>query len=436
MIRKLVISTYISGGPTETAFNTLNSTLSSVTTILAAMAGQAIDSLPVEIWREIFDEFLVVDFRLPFLQPSVPWSRRKLEFDVKVRYSKLLKNRGRLRLVSKKWNALVQMYPWRCLDLLGRLDGPPPEYHSGGVHWAVYPFSGGYHQGDRLADIVQSANTIVVLTLLWRAKSSITKLYSLFAHAFCFRRLQQLVISLTSEDRTCNDFATYTFFSHINVFSSTLVSLHLRAGLFNSFWFESPPVLRLDNLLNLDLCFEGFMEAFNISEWNCPKLTHLMLTGTIENTNYLRHLASIGSKLQFLSLRRITSGKPFTDPHSYYLRFNDAFWRTFPLLEVLKVDGASRWGSELTDLPLSHPIRELIVQRSYDNPRYEGMDALFRNLTASNDTTERKRNVTLEDVNWNHRDFASLKWKLMRSYASIAVWLHDEEGSSLRLRQT
>lgn len=395
------------------------------------MAERAVDLLPVEIWREIFDELLIIDFRLPLLQPPVAWSRRKLEFDVRARHSKLLKNRGRLRLVSKKWNALVQMYTWRRLDLLGRLDEPPLEYHGGDVHWVVYSLGEGYH--DRFGDLVLSAKTIVMLTLIWHTKSSLTRLYSLFAHAFCFRRLQQLTISLISNDRTCNDFATHTFFSHINAFSSTLVSLHLSANLYNSCWFESPPVLRLANLLHLGFTFGGFLGAFNISGWNCPKLAHLTLTGTIENTNYLSHLASIGSHLKFLSLQRITSGKPFTDPHSYYLHFNDAFWRTFPLLEVLKVDGASRWGSDLSDLPLSHPIREFIVQRSNDNPRYEGMGALFQNITASNDTTERKRSVILEDINWNHRDSASLKWDLMRTYASVAPWLQDEEGASLRL---
>ena len=390
------------------------------------MAEQAIDLLPVEIWREIFDEFLTIDFCV-LLPPSVPWSRRKLEFDVGARHSKLLENRGRLRLVSKRWNALVQMYPWRRIDLLGSLDGHPHEYPSGGAHWATGEEC---RLGDHFGHLVQSANTIVVLTLMWHAKSSLTKLHSLFAHAFIFRRLQQLNMSLTSKDRTWTDIATNTFLSHINAFSSTLVSLRLSAGLYDSCWFESPPVLRLANLLHLDLCFGGSLEAFNISKWNCPQLAHLTLAGTINNTNYLSHLASIGSNLQFLSLRRINSG-PFTNHQSSGLHFNDAFWKAFPLLEVLKVDGASRWGSDLTDLPLSHPIRELIVQSNNDNPRYEGMGPLFQNLTANNDTTERKRRVTLEDINWNHRNSASLKWELKRAYGSVVPWLRDERGGSL-----
>ena len=367
------------------------------------MAEQAIDLLPVELWAEILEEFLIIDFRLPLLPPSVPWSRRKFEFDVGPRYSELLENQGRLRLVSRKWNDIVQMYKWRGLDLLGSFDGPPPN------------------------------STIVALTLRWHENSSLTKLYSLFAHALIFRRLQQLVISLTSVDRTCNDFATNTFFSHINAFSSTLVSLRLSTGLYNSCWFESPPVLRLANLLHFDFCFGGFLGAFNISKWNCPKLVHLTLAGTIENTNYLSHLASIGPNLQFLSLRRITSGKPFTDPHSYHLHFNGAFWTAFPLLEVLKVDGASRWGSDLSDLPPTHPIRELVVQRSNLNSQYRGMGELFQNFTASNDTSERKRRVTLEDINWNHTDSASLKWNLKATYDSVAQWLQDESGVSLTL---
>ena len=394
------------------------------------MTERAVDLLPVEIWREIFDELLIIDFRMPLLQPSVPWSRRKLEFDVRARHSKLLKNRGSLRLVSKKWNALVQTYTWRRLDLHGRLDEPPLEYHVGDVHWVVYSLGEGSR--DQFGDLLQCANTIVMLSLLWRTNSSLTKLYSLFAHAFCFGRLQQLDISLESNDRTCNDFATHTFFSHINAFSSTLVSLRLNAHLYNSCWFESRPVLRLANLLHLDLSFRGFLGAFNIPGWNCPKLTHLTLTGTIENTNYLSHLASIGSHLKFLSLRRITMGKPFIDPHVYYLHFNDAFWTTFPLLEVLRVDGVSRGNSDLSDLPLSHPIREFIVQSSSDNLRYGGMGALFQNITASNDTMEKKRRVILEDIIWKRRDSALLKWDLMRTYASVAPWLQDEEGASLR----
>ena len=394
------------------------------------MAEQAIDLLPVELWTEILEEFLIIDFRLPLLPPSVPWSRRKLEFDAGARYSKLLENRGRLRLVSRKWNDIVQMYKWRRLDLLGILDGPPPKYHSGVVHRAA---GEGCHLGDRFGDLVRPNNTIVVLTFMWHEKSSLTKLYSLFAHALIFRRLQQLVISLTSEDRTCNDFATNTFFSHINAFSSTLVSLRLSTGLYNPCWFKSPPVLRLANLRHLDFCFGGFLEASNISEWNCPKLVHLTLAGTIENTNYLRHLASIGPNLRFLSLRRITSGKPFTDPHSYCLHFNGAFWTAFPLLEVLSVDGANKWGSDLSDLPPSHPIRELVVHRSNLNSQYRGMGELFQNFTASNDTSGRKRRVTLEDIIWNHADSASLKWNLRMTYESVAPWLQDESGCSLTL---
>jgi hypothetical protein len=398
--------------------------LSSAITILAAMAWQAIDSLSVEIWREIFDEFLVVDFRFPRFQPLVPWSRRKFEFDIGDLYSEFLENRERLRLVSKKWNTLVQMYPWRRSELLGSLDGPPLEYHSGCVYW--YPFDEGSHLEDRFEDLVQSANTIVVLTLAWRAKSSLTKLYSLFAHASRFRRLQQLIINLTSEDRTGNDFATYTLLSQINAFSSTLVSLRLSTGRSNSCRFESPPVLQLANLLHLDFCFGGSLGAFNIPKWNCPKLVHLTLAGTIENTDYLSHLASIGSNLQFLSLHNMH--KP--DLYSYDIHLNDAFWRTFPLLEVLKVDGARRWGSEEAGLPPSHPMRELIVRRSSDNPRYMRMGALFQSITASNGTTDRKRRVILEDVHW--KCDASLKWSLMKNYASVASWLQDEAGCSLR----
>jgi len=62
-------------------------------------------------------KLLTVDFRSPVLQPSVPWSRRKCEFDIWVRYSEMLRNRERLRLVAKKWKAIVETYPWRRLDL-------------------------------------------------------------------------------------------------------------------------------------------------------------------------------------------------------------------------------------------------------------------------------------------------------------------------------
>ena len=176
-------------------------------------------------------KLLTVDFRSPVLQPSVPWSRRKCEFDIWVRYSEMLRNRERLRLVAKKWKAIVETYPWRRLDL-ERLDGPPPEHHSGDVLWAVYPFGGGYQLGDRFEDLVQSASTIVVLTLTWRAESSLTKLYYLFAHASSFKRLQKLIVDFTFSDRTSNDLATHTFFSHINAFSSTMITLSLNVHLY------------------------------------------------------------------------------------------------------------------------------------------------------------------------------------------------------------
>lgn len=414
---------YLSDGLPETAFTIPWFRPHLPSLFLAAMEEQAIDRLPVEIWRNIFDTLLVVDFRSPLLQPSVPWSRRKHEFDVWAKYSEMLQNRGRLRLVAKKWNTLVETYPWHRLDLLSGLDGLLPAYPSGDVHWVVY------HLGEGYAALVRSASTFALLTLTWHAKSSLTKLHCLFAHASSFIKLQELIINLTSEDRTCNDLATHMFLSHISAFSPTLVSLRLYIGLYNSYWFGSPPVLRLANLLHLDLSFGGLLGAFNISEWNCPKLTHLILTGNIENTNYLSHLASIGSSLEFLSLQRITD-TPFAEPGNDSLHFNGAFWRAFPLLEVLKFNGTSWWSSDLSDLPLSHPIRELIVQHS--DPEYGGLALLFKDFTASNGATEGKRKVILDDVNWNYREFESLKWNLIRTCASVALWLEDEEGVSLR----
>lgn len=430
MIRKLIILSYLSDRLTVTALNVSWIRPVPCHMPLAAMAEKAIDQVPVEVWRLIFDVLLVVDFRLPFLQPSASWSRRRHEFDEWARYAELLKNRGWLRLVSKRWNALVEVYPWRRLDLSEGFNGLPLEYHAQDVYWAVYPLGERFYSGDRIEALVQSASTIAVLSLTWHARSSLTKLNCLFAHASSFRRLQVLSIKLSSADRTSNDLATHIFFSHVNVFSSTLVSLRLDVNLYDSSWFESPPVLRLANLHNLDLCFRGLLGAFNISEWNCPKLTHLTLVGTIENTNYLTHLASIGSGLKFFSLRRSTGGKPFIDPNDYTLHFNDTFWKAFPLLEVLRFDGTSPWKSGLSDLPPSHPIRELIVQHNGDSPRYKRMVPLVQNFTTGNDTTERKRRVILEGVNWNDGDSASLKRGPMGTCASIAPWLEDEEGAS------
>jgi hypothetical protein len=165
------------------------------------MEDQAIYRLPVEIWRSIFNVLLVVHFCPALLQPSMPWARRKREFDTWGKYSEILENRGKLRLVAKKWNALVDTYPWRRLNLL-RLDGLPPEYPNRNVHWALYNLSEGDRSGDRFAALVRSASTIALLTLTWHAKSSLTKLYCLFAHASGFINLQELIINFTFEDRT------------------------------------------------------------------------------------------------------------------------------------------------------------------------------------------------------------------------------------------
>ena len=395
------------------------------------MVERAIDKLPVELWTDIFDELLIGDFRLPLLPPSVPWSHRKLEFDCYARYYDVLRNRERLRLVAKKWNALVMMYPWRR-PLPRRLDGLPPESHSGGVHWAVSPMDEGSRSGDHFEALVQSASTIAILELLWHTNSSFTKLYCIFAHASSFRRLRELILDLISSDQTCSNLAAHTFLSHINTFSSTLILFHLSVSSYNSDWFESPPVLRLANLLYLNLDYFGCpLRAFNISGWNCPKLTHLNLTGEIENTSYLTQLASIGSNLQFLSLQRTPRSKRLVNHNSYSLHFDDAFWRAFPLLETLRCDG----GSGLSHLSPAHPIRELIVGHINNNHYlYREIVPLFQIFTASNDTTERKRRVILQDVNWSNPDYESFKRYLMddfSTYVRIAPWLEDEEGVSL-----
>ena len=273
----------------------------------------------------------------------------------------------------------------------------------------------------------------MVLTLTRRAESSLTNLDYLFAHASSFRRLQELIVDLTANDRASNDLATRTFFSNINTFSSTLVTLSLNVNLYDPRWFESRPrpVLRLTNLLHLDLCFGGLLGAFNTSEWNCPKLTHLKLTGAIEGTNYISHLSSIGSSLQFLTLQRITDGRSIFHLSSLFLQISTAFWRTFPSLEVLSVDWANSCGSYLSNPPLSHPLREFIVQRSISARRYGEMDRLFQSITVNNDSLERKRKVILEEVNWDCRKDRPLKRRLIEIFARLAQWLEDEEGVSL-----
>jgi len=129
------------------------------------MGERAIDRLPVEIWREIFDKLLTVDFSFPLLQPSVPWSRRKREFDIWVRYSEMLRNRERLRLVAEKWKAIVETYLWRRLDL-ERLDGPLHEHHSRDVLWAVYSLGERHQLGDRVNDLVRPPTRLWCLPLL------------------------------------------------------------------------------------------------------------------------------------------------------------------------------------------------------------------------------------------------------------------------------
>ena len=61
------------------------------------------------------------------------------------------------------------------------------------------------------------------------------------------------------------------------------------------------------------------------------------------------------------------------------------------------------------------------------------MAELFQNITASKDSLERKRKVILEEVNWDCREDALLKRKLITTYTGLARWLEDEGGVSLWL---
>ena len=75
------------------------------------------NGIPVEIWREIFGVILRVDFWEPTHELSFAWKDREHNYDLRAKHKECWNRQGPLRLVSRRWKALVETYLCTWLQL-------------------------------------------------------------------------------------------------------------------------------------------------------------------------------------------------------------------------------------------------------------------------------------------------------------------------------
>jgi len=119
-----------------------------------------VDRIPIEIWHEIFEHILRVDFREPIHDLSYSWKDRKYNYDIKARHKRCWNRQGPLRLVSQRWKVLVETYPYTWLQL--RLTKEEEVLSVRPIMWSYTPFHPAHR---RTTDDIGASDTNRITTL-------------------------------------------------------------------------------------------------------------------------------------------------------------------------------------------------------------------------------------------------------------------------------
>jgi hypothetical protein len=380
--------------------------------------------IPVEIWHETFAHILHVELWEPIYALSHTWRARKYNYDIKSRHQECWNRQGSLRLVSRRWKALVETYPRTWLRLRLRW----PDMSKRGDALSMPPIVSSYtyfhleHGLPTSVTGVSNTNGITTLSILLRHSSLIFSLQRALDALPRVPRLKALHVELPFTPSIDRKATSSVVFRLLQAVGSSLSTFHLTT---------ETPVLNDQSPINLPKLqyfrlrsARCYLDSISIEGWQLPSLLHLEAS-LLGGRYMLGQLAgAFGTQLLSLSCS-----------HVFSLEIN-SFWKKFPTLTSLQLQ--ADWPYFVRP-PVHHPIRELVLFMNKDSSR--SFQALIFDFLRAPDlhtqglgqtSASGCRKVVLAGLTW--RKNCRIVGRMMLPNASwdkIAPYVEDEFGETL-----
>jgi hypothetical protein len=376
--------------------------------------------IPVEIWYQIFDNILRVDFWEPIHELSYTWRERRRNYDLRERHEECWNRQGPLRLVSRRWKGLVEGYPCAWLQLRTKPRGMN-KGSSMRLITSSYTHFHLEHGWTTSPTGVSDTNGITTLSVLLRDPSVISSLQRAINTLPTLPRLRALLVKVQGNLNDKCEVVSSVVFGLLRVVAGSLISFHLATAVTTIRGL--PPVLPKLQRFRLEASHH-FVSLIAVENWQLPSNQYMELETPVlmGDPTVLRKLATaFGAQLRSLA---IIGGSSLT---------SNAFWEIFPNLTSLHVHTLR---PEMVLPPIHHPMRELVLSWVLGEPRILFDVVLpcvcpaYQHPQASGLTVSRK--VVLAGLKWTE-DCTVMK-KIMRSnveWEKLAPHVEDMFGETL-----
>ena len=378
------------------------------------------NGLPVEIWQEILGVILRVDFWEPAHEFSFTWRDREHNYDLQAKHKECWNRQGPLRLVSRRWKALVETYLCTWLQL--RYKGNKVSIRPITSHYTYIGLpsndAGGTPNTNQITTLNISLRRPMVISLIENAIDSLPTM----------PRLRALHVGLEHVRVHNKKAISRVVFRLLQLGEGSLLSFHLRTS--TSIPLQDQPPINLPKLQ----CFQlrsvvCSLKHIGIARWQLPSLQHLRVTPLSIHAPHEELAPAFGAQLRSLSIAYVNQG---------------SFWEDYPHLTSLYL----YTGVELTYFiapSIGHPIRELVLP-SYKIHSLELLrELLLKFIGGSNPDprascptlTPSNRKVVLEGLKW--RDSVTPFKEMMLPNANwdeFAPYMEDELGETLASART
>ena len=372
------------------------------------------NGIPVEIWHEIFGVILRVDFWEPTHAFSFAWRDREHNYDLKARHEECWNRQGPLRLVSRRWRALVETYLCTWLHL---------RYQ--GEEVAMRPITSHYtYIGLPANDIAcaPNTNTITTLSISLHKPLVISFIQNAIDSLPPMPRLRALHVELEYNLVHNKQAISRVVFRLLQLGESSLFSFHLRTR--TSIGLQDQPPINLPKLQRFQLRSAVCrLNDIGIAHWQLPSLQHLR--ATIYPHKELAPAFRV--QLRSLSAACVNGG---------------SFWEDYPYLASLYLYAGLMY---FIAPPIDHPIRELVLPSRRIRSPWLLRQLLHQFIGGSNPDPQgssptlisSNRKIVLEGLKWMDSVPPFREMILPNAgWHELAPYVEDELGETLASART
>lgn len=376
--------------------------------------------IPIEIWHEIFEDLLRVDFRELTHDLSYSWRDRIRSCDLMERHVECWNRQGPLRLVSRRWKALVETYPCTWLHL--RVQGITKRQKALSVH----PITSSYtcfHLAQRTTDFIGASdmNRITTLSISVRNPFQISSIKGAIDSLPTMPRLRALHIALPLITDEGSRAMSSIILQLLRSVECSLISLYLTTEARIN--LRGDPPINLPKLQHFGLeSTVCYLTYIGVECWQLPSLQHL--SASLLGARYTQNELAPAFGAQLIS---------FSSP---FLR-RQSFWGNYPALTSLHARNAL---SSFVMPPIDHPIRELALSWDEIYSPY-ALQMLLREFlgvtnqysqVSSPTSTASNRKVVLVGLKWTDDDeLVGTMTFPITGWEAVAPYVEDELGETL-----